>query len=249
MSALKEALQPAPLQLPSGAGSGAGDGNAGDAAEVKHEGGADADGEAAAKPAADVVADMVQKNTVLAGITGSMNSQDDLSSVLRDPNVLQTLISALQKHKSQHGKQQDTPSDLEHQEAMNAKNLADHASPAETAAQLAISREERMKFNFRTEMCGNYLKFGHCRYGGKCMFAHTKEELRAVGSPLTQAEAAVADQVAAAIIHTQVSHPHNSPLSVCVRMYTLESESNVEPLLCIAASLQCGASFQRAQMK
>jgi hypothetical protein len=60
-----------------------------------------------------------------------------------------------------------------------------------------------MKFNFRTEMCGNFLKLGHCRYGLKCMFAHAKDELRTVGSPLTPEEAAVAEQVAAAIIGTQ----------------------------------------------
>lgn len=178
------------------------------------------DAASASKPAADVVADMVQKNPVLAGLTGSWNSKDDLTSVLRDPNVLQTLISALQKHKSQQMKQQDTASELDRQETAEAKHeagastgLADHASPAESAAQQAISREERMKFNFRTEMCGNYLKSGHCRYGPKCMFAHSKEELRAVGSPLLPSEAAVAEQAAAAIIHTQVPPPLSLDLS------------------------------------
>ena len=152
--------------------------------------------------AADVVASLVKGNPLLSALTGSGGNSQDLSLVLRDPNVLQTLISALQQQRAQQQRSVVAAGDLERQEQANAQNLAENGSGSD-AAQLAISREERMKFNFRTEMCGNFLKHGHCRYGNKCMFAHSKQELRTVGSPLPPAEAAIADQIAAAILHTQ----------------------------------------------
>ena len=37
----------------------------------------------------------------------------------------------------------------------------------------------------------SHTKIGHCRYGHKCMFAHTKDELRTIGSPLLPAVAGV----------------------------------------------------------
>jgi len=48
----------------------------------------------AAATAADVVANLVRGNPTLAALTGTAGSQD-LSSVLRDPNVLQMLISGM----------------------------------------------------------------------------------------------------------------------------------------------------------
>ena len=101
--------------------------------------------------------------------------------------------------------------DFARQDAANAffsKNLEDALAAAEAleAGKAATTREERMKFNFRTEMCGNFQKHGHCRYGNKCMFAHSREELRAVGSPLPPETAAMAEKITAAITHAQTRH-------------------------------------------
>ena len=151
-----------------------------------------------------MLAKLVSSNALLAGLTGSKEKGEDLSAVLRDPSVLQTLISALQQQRREQERHPDALGVLERQEAANARNLADAAQVTDTgggggggaggggggggadsrtagaaAAHLAsLSREDRMKFNFRTEMCGNFLKSGHCRYGTKCMFAHTREELQ-----------------------------------------------------------------------
>jgi hypothetical protein len=97
------------------------DGAAGDvdgsahAAEDDGGGNAAADGEGEGKQsqsAADVVASMVKSNPVLSGMTAGLGKQDDLTSVLRDPNVLQTLISALQKQKSQQMKPHESAAGL-----------------------------------------------------------------------------------------------------------------------------------------
>ena len=37
---------------------------------------------------------------------------------------------------------------------------------------------QKNKKNFKTELCSNLLKFGHCKYGDKCHFIHDKRERR-----------------------------------------------------------------------
>ena len=144
--------------------------------------------------AASTVSALVKTNPLLSDLSGALSSKEGLSSVLRDPTVLQTLISALQQQRAQQSK----PADLERQNAANAA-----ATNVAGTAEMPSTREDRMKFNFRTEMCANLIKHGHCRYGPKCMFAHTKEELRAVGSPLPPEDEAIAHQVVSAILKTQ----------------------------------------------
>ena len=62
------------------------------------------------------------------------------SSVLRDPHVLQTLISALQQQRAsaqqQQQQQPDSAGDLERQDAANANHLAEASSAPDAAAQV-----------------------------------------------------------------------------------------------------------------
>eukprot|EP00960_Hanusia_phi_P018388 542250-Hanusia_phi.AAC.1 len=121
-----------------------------------------------------------------APATDPTGSAENLSAILKDPEMLQALITVLQQQKKpsvvQTSNQQEGLNsnhelfglavDLQRQNAENSKNEEDDEG----------AQAKRRPWNYKSELCANFLKLGRCKYMERCLFAHSQEELRMKGA-------------------------------------------------------------------
>eukprot|EP00257_Ricinus_communis_P015774 XP_015573750.1 zinc finger CCCH domain-containing protein 56 [Ricinus communis] len=72
-------------------------------------------------------------------------------------------------------------------EKKNSKNVSENGSPtrkkpktceiAYPSTIMPVAIDNVMNGNFKTQLCSKF-RFGHCRYGNKCFFAHGNHEVR-----------------------------------------------------------------------
>lgn len=94
--------------------------------------------------------------------------------VVIDPKIPPT---PLQQRSRPYNKRNDTtfkPIDT----AATPRRRGSTSRSSSRASSTSTPSPQKNKKNFKTELCSNLLKFGHCKYGDKCHFIHNEGERR-----------------------------------------------------------------------